>query len=308
MFKNVAHRLSQKIKQVYATTFSDFVAGRDFSDQAEIHGTLFSPHQTWYVWTVIAVNFLMIGFAMVAPLSQISNSALVTKWFALDACWDVAGVSPEDKQAVFGSACWLLAANCISFFCLILLNAKAGLQRGTLSDFTDSSTPGCPVNRFDRALKWVGVLTLGMFLLLGVIILCILLRGMNRHWMVFVSIFTGGVYIFFLLVNDFIAARAFIYCSKIVPFEDKEVGEISVKLKEYKKRLRETRKDLSVYSKLVFFVDIPILVALIPIYSQKILLNQGPYKEGFVMGTIAMHVIVANLIGIAIDFVQHKKV
>jgi hypothetical protein len=308
MFKNVAHRLSQKIKQVYASMFADFVAGKDFSDNAEIHGTLFSPPQTRYVWMVIGINFLMIAFAMVAPLSQISNSALVAKWFAWDASCVVTGVSAADKQAVFGSACWLLAANCISFFCLILLNAKAGLQRGTLSDFTDSSTPSCPVNLFDRALKKVGVLTLGMFLLLGLIILIILFRGMNRRCLEFVSIFTGGVYIFFLLINDFIAARAFIYCSKIVPFEDKQVGEMSVKLEAYRKRLRETRKDLSVYSKLVFFVDIPILVALIPIYSQKILLTHGPYKDGFVMGTIAMHVIVANLIGIAIDLVQHKKV
>ena len=306
MFKNVAHRLSQKIKQVYASLFSDFVAGKDFTDQAEIHGTLFSPPQTGYVRMVIGINFLMICFAMLAPL--VSDSWLVAKWFALDASWNVGGGSTEEKQAVFGSACWLLAANCISFFCLILLNRKAGQQRGTLSDFTDSSTPESPVNRFDRALKKVGNLTLAMFLLLGVIIVCIILRGMNSYWMYFVSFFTGAVYIFFLLINDFIAARAFIYCSKIVPFEDNQVGEISLKLEEYRKRLRETRKDLSVYSKLVFFVDMPILAALIPIYFQKLILYHGPYKDGFIMGTIAMHVIVANLSGIAIDLVQHKKV
>jgi hypothetical protein len=281
------------------------LVGSDSIPQSKIYGTILGYPQTRFAWFVIAVNFFLIGLATFAP--HFSDSAIVNAWFARGPSWTVEGANVLEKQAVFTSACWLLAANLISFLSLFLLNGKAGNLKGTLSGYAEDLGP---VELFDRALWWVFALTRVMFVLLVLVIASLIYWGMEKSWLERVSIFTGLFYLLYMLLNDGVAAKAFVHCSRIEPVDRKKVSEeLEVQFKDYKKKLLETTKDLSVYSKLVVFVDLPILCALVPIYIQKFyILNHGPYKEGFVMGTIAMHVIAANLIAMAIDLVQYREV
>src|SRR6185369_6883458 len=129
-----------------------------------------------------------------------------------------------------------------SFFSLILLNAKSARQRGTLCDFADTSKDSSHVDRFDRALMVVAILTLIMFLTLLLVIIALVVCGMNRRVLGAVSIFTGGFFIIFLLFNDYNAARAFVHCSRIQPYKEDQVGDLQEKLRDYEKRLEETTK------------------------------------------------------------------
>jgi hypothetical protein len=286
---------------------TELLAGKGSVPETKVYATVFSKPQTIYGWIVIIINLVFIVLATAAPTYV--DSWPIRAWFSWNRAWTGA-VNPIDKQAVLTSAAWLMAANIISFFSLILLNAKSGWQRGSLSGYTKDDNAELRVTRFNRSLLVVFWLTLVMFLFLFVIMISLVIWGTHKGLLNTVSWFTGFGYLGYMLVNDFFAARAFVHCSKIEVIDEAKVSaDLRAKYNEYKEKLRETVRDLSVYSKLIWFVDVPILLGLIPIYFLKrSVLWESLYKEGFVMGTIAMHVIAANLISIVIDLVQYREV
>jgi hypothetical protein len=281
--------------------------GEESAAQTKVYATAWDWPQTKTAWVIITINLVFVGLATVTPYLMdrppIQTWLLRTEW---------AG-SPNEidqaKQAVAASAAWLLAANAISFLSLILLNARSGKQKGTLSDFAKKESK-THVQRFDRSLTFVFWLTLGMFLFLLLVMVSVIAWGTNRAWLDYVALFTGFVYIGYMLINDSFAARAFVHCSRIEPVESAKVtDDLQAGYTDYRMKLFTTKKDLSAYSKIIWFVDVPILLGLIPLYLQKrYTLLDGLFKEGFVMGTIAMHVIAANLISIVIDLVQYREV
>lgn len=283
--------------------------GGNINQGQNIYETVLDWPRSNVAWVVISINLFLIIVATLLP--SYMDYWPISFWFSSDPAWTGQQVDLVAKHATCVTGAWLLAANLISFLSLFLLNFRSGDQAGTLSDLaTAESAPS--VRGFDRMLAVVRVLSYVMLFLLLIAMLFLLLVGSRLQWLHGITWFTGIVYIVYMLVNDGFAARAFTHCSQIQA-DESNINSLNetqrIHLTNYKIKLWCTKRDLSVYKKLIYFVDLPILIGLIPIYSQKVLIMPDSlYKEGFISGSIAMHVIAANLISIAIDLVQYREV
>jgi hypothetical protein len=68
---------------------------------------------------------------------------------------------------------------------------------------------------------------------------------------------------------------------------------------------RELLQTLGEFKRMIFYVDVPILIGvfIVTAHKFKVLVDPSGYYLGFVAGTIAMHTVLANIISLVIAFV-----
>ncbi|HKQ04649.1 MAG TPA: hypothetical protein VJ464_05925 [Blastocatellia bacterium] len=212
------------------------------------------------------------------------------------------------EQTIFVTAAWLVATNLSSVVSLFFVNDEASQERGRL--IRDKAIPSeCRqmARRVERKLRFVYSITWVMVLFLVLVIFLLIYHGPSASVIHFATISSGGIYLFVVFLNDLIGHSAIKNCENIKEKTIEELGNLpdgptKENKKEFLEELNEQIVSMSFFTKVVFLVDIPILLGLAIIYCQEYgVLNESVFRLGFATGAIAMHILAANLVSIALS-------
>ena len=157
-----------------------------------------------------------------------------------------------------------------------------------------------------------GIAIAMMFLLLagGVVsVLAAVYTNYSYPALIGLSCLTGVVFVGTMTVSDRWAHRAYLRCI-CLSVDDGKQQSANAELS-----LRSMVELLGDYQKMFYFVDIPIMVSLLCVTGYELYHaihnwtsnhNMDGFHVGFLAGTVAMHVIIANVVSILIVSVDHR--
>jgi hypothetical protein len=226
--------------------------------------------------------------------------------------------NPEFKATsadISAAVVWLAMANVSSFIVVWLLwrelravvKAAQGLHYKR-SENPHLKIPGDVVNSeltnfVLSPLGLISVISIGVLLVTLGLSAALFLFGTRLHENVFfvAIIWTGFVYVLAMMSCDLAARKSYQrLCSlELVIPNDQELGP------DYPDRARRAHRELletlGDFDRMIFYVDLPVLVGVSIILLHKFtVLEPGAYYLGFIAGAVAMHTILANIISLAI--------
>lgn len=256
-------------------------------------------------WITIICNIIFLVCAILAPRYH----HIITTGLTSAGLWKIQQ-NPESPtlQADFITALWLITANLSSIVSLLLVNYEASEERGKFCS-DDRLPTACSIHakKADKKLKLVWGITFFVVLSLALVIFSILFQGPTHRVISIASVVSGGIYMFIVLINDGFGHWAIKDCERIKDAtidEIKQTNDASEKARKVRfvEKVDTTLTSLSFFTKVVFLVDIPILIGLCVIYAQEFgVMDDSLFRQGFSTGAIAMHIIAANLVSIMLS-------
>ena len=297
--------MKDKMKEIFAPIFALFE----------------SPNAN--TWVAIISNFIILVIATFIPRLY-NDNGFFDEWLKVQN----PSLSNEAKYNMFVSAGWLVAMNISSLCSIFVVNKDASSNKMLIA--RDSSLPHTcsdSAKALDKKLNNIWLFTLIIvFVILGHIgLLLAKPSGGIIHYMYF---FSGAIYMILVSINDFFGHSCVNSCKKIKEEIQEEFrrhpiiysgvekeSEIYYHLHDREEsrnnllvKIDDIVKDLSFFSRIIAFIDIPILMGLSIIYIQEYtVLPHGLFREGFATGALAMHIIAANLISIVIGMYIFEK-
>jgi hypothetical protein len=273
----------------------------------------------------ISTNSIVLVLAIFAPL--LYNVPLCNGWISSIN----SGYNDDQKYSLFVSVVWLFAVNISSLCSLTVVNKDASTQKQQIAG--DAMLPdSCEEEaiRLDRNLDRIWRFTECILIILVCVIVSLLFHP-TEEFIHLGALFSSAVYMGLVSINDCFGHLCLDRCLRIKHVAEQQFQTLSLERvdtskisnsavrimieetirgrKRFLNKIEELEHDLSFFSRMIVFIDIPIIIGLGIIYAQEYLvLRHGLFRSGFSIGAIAMHIIAANLISIMIGmYIFDKK-
>ena len=292
---------------------------------------MFSRRDCW----ILGINVVFVLIATFLPLLNVFDEFIMSRY------------GSESMPTLMTTLVWLLFANFVSIASLFALNASLGPKSGHFENFSASLKPHMPswFSKLDEAnknnlqqeiSKYKNKLDLSRNLTLILIAILLMATSIILYEIIFntptyteagaasdeilksnkaelkvlitwLVVVTGPLYLSWMWICDALAHSGFRISRKVVefvrskhnPHEQSEVGHLD--------ELDDIFKDLKVYGRLIYVVDIPLFVGVVIITVVKFLVltdADDSYQEGFAAGAVAMHVLAANFVSLFLEKVR----